>query len=1403
MASAKIFRINYKSDFILTLESDAGWMTPFCIKFWTGAPSQAYYVGWDGETYNHCSFDPSEPTKLQVQFDDHHLPIGDLKYQVAYHFNVADFPNDTEDEVINPASITTEIDGETYQVMLDFTGETAPEIQFALPAYANEAQRIANEQQRIAAETQRIANEETRIANEQTRINQEQTRQQNEQQRINQEQARVNEYATLKADAVAATDAANDAATLAQQKAEYAQQQGGYAKEQGDYAKNQGDYAKEQGDTALADHQRAEADHGIAVDDHTQAGNDHTRAESDHATAAADHTQAGQDHTTAASDHSRAESDHTTAAADHTQAGQDHTTAASDHGIAANDHTQAGNDHTRAESDHATAAADHTQAGNDHTRAESDHTRAESDHAAVEVYVDSLGAFDISAYHATGGVLAKYADLTAALGTNGANIPESIRKGGMSVKFVLTSDNKYLQYRYMGTAVTGNPNPFLDTTNWQGVDDEPKPESKNLVDSNGINTSIINTYINVDGFSILKYALTENGNFGSSTDFKHICVPVSAGEKYYIEVKNDDDDLRYAFVDSASASSSSAIPLVSGTTLQVVEGERYKDNIIIPEGCKYLLFSTNYSDAEDVYIVKKHPSAEIAPINRSIANVSFDNINKQHTLIRTFTPSGAATTISNHCTKDRTYYVILECTAQINFVTVGFGTNGTNVPVKMLDNGILFKGYNIFKAICDGSNKLIITSYTDVSNVYIYDAETSLSKDEKNLTSVEYRSGCEKESQIYKISSGSNINQNFLKIPVRCSGRIGLYLYDKESAFSSKLLTIYALKDGESSYTSITTSRNLLNSWLYLDLDYIINGIAVGSGASVTASSDTELILKIKTDGILQGEIDEVKESISDLQSTDATISEALNITNIVELPKTNITEGKEILNSGIVDNSKFNLYTFAIEDGKKYYIHAFLNGGLINNYLLCYSSDSAGANVLGVAYKGGSDPLYVPSLDSGKEYEQLKNIPEGANYFHVSVRVTEFATNYLKVAYSENDTMFNAQTNEERLSKLEGDIPDNASIFSLNPSSEYSMLMLKAKNRKYNRVAGNYDAYPISLLWFSDLHENPSNLQRIISWKETYNPYIDDIIATGDQQGLYFTDEFSWWDNSGAQNILQVIGNHDAWISKAMYQTGDYDNIVDYGYGPYDSETGLYSFYVIKQKEVYDKFFKDRISGWNVTQPTNAGTLGQNYYFKDYDNRLRLIVLDCKHYGSPDDTYEDGGETKYYQHEWFKAILEDARVNNLEVVVASHYYPRVITDTVCSWNYEYRGANGSDKLNTKATTAVTDFINDGGMFITWMVGHTHYDNVGLITSDNNQLVICNATANNLRSTAVPRPTCTKAQDSFNVISFNTSRGLINVVKVGCDMNGDYTRRRILSYQYKTFTDDLGVVHNKGLVQSY
>ena len=523
--AAKIFRINYKSDFILTLNSDAGWMTPFCIKFWTGAPSQAFFVGWDGTTYTHCSYDPSEPTKLVVQFDDHHLPTGDLKFQIAYHFAMADFPNDTEDEVINPANITTEIDGETYQVMLDFTGETAPEIEFSLPAYANEAQRIANEEQRIADEQTRIDNEAQRIQNEETRINQEQTRQdneaqriRNEQTRINQEEARVREFATLKHDAQEATTAANDAAALAnqkaqlaadkaqlaadkaalaqdaaalanekaqlaadkaalandaaalanekaalaQQKAEYAKDQGDYAKQQGDYAKEQGDYAKRKGDDAAAQmQQQAQA---------------FSEAQTARQTA-----------------YEQAEG------------------------------TESGSE-----------AGDGSRWGAFKTNEAARDAKVDAkvaDITNLQKAVAEGAVYDISANHLTEGVPTKYADLTAALGTDGVNVPVDKRKGGMSIKYIQSSDNKYVQY-------------FLTKNEWSASEaDWEKINLKEEVSQLGQVLNIVwqNGFINWHDGVFYEHPLYRATNY----------VRIEGAEKVIVRSAGADDDAGYAFYNSA------------------------------------------------------------------------------------------------------------------------------------------------------------------------------------------------------------------------------------------------------------------------------------------------------------------------------------------------------------------------------------------------------------------------------------------------------------------------------------------------------------------------------------------------------------------------------------------------------------------------------------------------------------------------------------------------------------------------------------------------------------------------------------------------------------------------------------------------------------------------------------
>ena len=70
----------------------------------------------------------------------------------------------------------------------------------------------------------------------------------------------------------------------------------------------------------------------------------------------------------------------------------------------------------------------------------------------VKSQIDEV--FDISVYNNN----ATYADLAAALGTGGVNVPSTLRRGGMSVKFVQTSDNKYVQFFCTANEFTTNVN---------------------------------------------------------------------------------------------------------------------------------------------------------------------------------------------------------------------------------------------------------------------------------------------------------------------------------------------------------------------------------------------------------------------------------------------------------------------------------------------------------------------------------------------------------------------------------------------------------------------------------------------------------------------------------------------------------------------------------------------------------------------------------------------------------------------------------------------------------------------------------------------------------------------------------------------------------------------------------
>ena len=112
--------------------------------------------------------------------------------------------------------------------------------------------------------------------------------------------------------------------------------------------------------------------------------------------------------------------------------------------------------------------------------------------------------YDISAANSG----AKYADLSSALGVDGGNVPSEIRRGGMSVKFVQSSGNKYVQYRLMSNSFN------TALANWQGVDDGPTSGSDNLVKSGGVANKLAeleSVTFNVENSEYISVVVDANG----------------------------------------------------------------------------------------------------------------------------------------------------------------------------------------------------------------------------------------------------------------------------------------------------------------------------------------------------------------------------------------------------------------------------------------------------------------------------------------------------------------------------------------------------------------------------------------------------------------------------------------------------------------------------------------------------------------------------------------------------------------------------------------------------------------------------------------------------------------------------------------------------------------------------
>lgn len=133
-------------------------------------------------------------------------------------------------------------------------------------------------------------------------------------------------------------------------------------------------------------------------------------------------------------------------------------------------------------------------------------------------------AYDVSAHFPTGGPNSdgKFT-LEYILSNANTLIPAAWRKGGMSIRFVSSSDNNYIQARLTADEFT------TDVTKWQGVDAVPTAGSKNLAESGGIFAKVSNSL--ELSFNSGYYLSLTDGSYRATSDATP--AKYSATENYY------------------------------------------------------------------------------------------------------------------------------------------------------------------------------------------------------------------------------------------------------------------------------------------------------------------------------------------------------------------------------------------------------------------------------------------------------------------------------------------------------------------------------------------------------------------------------------------------------------------------------------------------------------------------------------------------------------------------------------------------------------------------------------------------------------------------------------------------------------------------------------------------------
>ena len=372
--------------------------------------------------------------------------------------------------------------------------------------------------------------------------------------------------------------------------------------------------------------------------------------------------------------------------------------------------------------------------------------------------------------------------------------------------------------------------------------------------------------------------------------------------------------------------------------------------------------------------------------------------------------------------------------------------------------------------------------------------------------------------------------------------------------------------------------------------------------------------------------------------------------------------------------------------------------------------------------------------------------IPLGVAYIRFAIFQTDGNGNFIALRTTNI-------SNSEVVVKVSNE-SDSGNPYADNKKAEAKIIRLKKIN---GEAYGDCDA---KFLFVTDIHKEVLRTLRAVSLANSWgSDYISAVINGGDTVQTTITESLDWYyaiTDMLEMPLLNTVGNHDAWASLGVLET---DPTV-----------------------VYAKIIEPIVSQSDIVQPNNAESNGYNYYYKDFNETVRVIVIDCMFWDAT-------------QLAWFVATLEDAKTNGLHVIAVSHAaFPWANMETVdCLWSkaglltgYSDSGArNDPTRTNLQAAQAVKDFIDAGGTFICWLTGHQHGDDVHILPDYGNQFVVTMSSFAQRASMLQKSTSVTDYNyDCLTYIAVDTSNTAIKFLRIGADIDMYGVKHNGLSIKY-------------------